>query len=648
MELSTSQHQAVVCLKNCLVVACPGSGKTRVLIEKCKHIFSVHPAARILIVTFTSDSAKEIRKRVLDDKDGVGRQFEKQVASGTFHSLALSQIKLQTGFNGTIIGQGQMEQYIERALAECKLFDFTLDEAVSVIESCKATPGYMPTNDNHGRLYQAYADLTERNNVIDFTDMLSRAVRMMSENEIEPKGCDYIMIDEAQDLDELQYAWAREHIRDREFPRKREGSIFTVVGDDDQSIYKFRRALGYAGMMRFKDEFDAELITMDINYRCHSEILGSASKLIINNETRVDKRLEAARGAGGDASAYLFSSPSDETEAVVKMIRQECADNPIPPPYKYSLQQKDKTVVEMEYVFLTGVQHDEWAILARNNHNLRMIASELKANGIPCRFNGTDIWGDRPVCLAIALLEAIVSKKKAGFDAALHFAGISDSTLKEMHVEFGENFLTLFKGNHNLSRYGKGAEAIISGFREQIINGEKAISKNKEHRTNNAIRGVFNWFINNLPPSSTEKNSKGKNDNSHALNKRKLESGRDILCRMKGDHSLTERIKRVTSKPEPPDKESKFGAVFLGTLHSSKGLEFKNVWLLSMSEGVIPDLKEYSPETHDEERRLFYVGMTRAKNTLTISAINNPSSFITETKIELLDGTIVLKPDSPE
>jgi hypothetical protein len=162
------------------------------------------------------------------------------------------------------------------------------------------------------------------------------------------------------------------------------------------------------------------------------------------------------------------------------------------------------------------------------------------------------------------------------------------------------------------------------------------LSKEKDYRTNQAIRGVFGWFMNQLNPTGTT-DANGKKDNTHVKYARKLNDAVEIMCRMTGD--LNERIKMVTSKPRPPEnneeKENKFGVVYLGTLHSSKGLEFDNVWLLSMSDGIIPDLQEYTDETHDEERRLFYVGMTRSKNTLTISAVNNPSSFIDETGIEI-------------
>lgn len=635
MLLSSKQRQVVECLDNCLAVACPGSGKTRVLVQKVDHILRADPGARILIVSFTADSATEIRHRIIHT---VGNEHARKVASGTFHSIALHQLKKDLGFKGSIIGDGQMKQYVERALAECRLFDFTVDDAASIIEMAKTTPGYEPENDNHGRIFQAYTRLTERNNVLDFSDMLSRTVRAMRDGELKPKPCTYIMIDEAQDLDEMQYAWSAEHIKN--------GSNFTVVGDDDQSIYKFRRAMGYAGMMRFQDEFGAELITLDTNYRCRAEILNSAASLIVNNENRVLKSLHAERGKGGTIEAVLYGTPATEAAAVIEKIRELSGNNPIPPPVKYKKKHKDETTTEEEVVYTVGIKQNEWTVLARNNYNLRVLAGAMKAEGIPCIFSGTDLWNELPVCLAVGLLASLTSRKKAGFDAALHFAGIDEAILDQLHSDYGDDFSALFHGNVDLSKYGKGTQETINDFVKQIPQWTKKLAKAKDHNVRMAIVGVFDWFKNNLNTNRDDDNKKkGKAANSYNKDLRKLEDAKAIMANMRG--SLPDRIKMVISKPEPPEKTSGFGAVILGTLHSSKGLEFDNVWLLSMNEGVIPDLKEYTPETHEEERRLFYVGMTRAKNNLFISAVEHPSSFIAETGIELTVSNLnVVEDDS--
>lgn len=600
MLLSDKQRQVVECLSNCLAVACPGSGKTRVLVQKVEHILKVDPGCNILITSFTQDSAAEIRKRIVS---AVGRDAARKVASGTFHSIALDQLK-RTGFNGTIIGSGQMKQYIERALAECKLFDFDLDEAVSLIEMAKLTPDYEPANDNHGRLFMAYSALTERNNVIDFADMLSRTVRKMRSGELPPKNCKYLMTDESQDLDEMQYAWCAEHIK--------AGAIFTVVGDDDQSIYKFRNALGYEGMMRFQRDFGAELIKLDTNYRCHSEILDSAGKVILNNTNRVEKALVAERGPGGNVEAWCCHESDHEINFVIGKILQSCEFNPNPNPDEH----------------LVGILEGEWAVLARNNHNLSELAMAMVAYGIPHIYQGKNLWDDRPVCLVLGLLSSLVTGKKAGFDAALHFAGMDEPTLKQLHKDFGDDFAQMFYGGQlSFDKYGKGTAENLKKFAEKVPQWGKALSK---ERVANVVRGAFDWFIDHLESNRDDKKNKG----GYQRDFKRLSAAKSIMANMSGD--LPSRLKRVMSKPDDDkDKDKKKQGVHLGTLHSGKGLEFKNVWLLQMDDGVMPDIKEWTPEIHEEERRLFYVGMTRAKNCLYMSCTKSPSSFIQETGIDL-------------
>lgn len=641
MSLSSKQRQVVECAdKDCLVVACPGSGKTHVLTYKCDHIFKIDPGARIMLVTFTSDAAAAIRKRVIAK---VGSQHAGNIASGTFHSLALSQITDQLKIRPNIISDGQIKQYIERAYAECQPTDINLDEAYAYIDEDKSNPNYEPGNDSRGRLYQAYTRLLERNGVIDFADMLAITVRGMREGSIQPKPCTYLMIDEAQDLDEMQYAWAAEHIRDRE---NRKGSIFTVVGDDDQSIYKFRRALGYAGMMRFKDEFNAEVITLDTNFRCRSEILDSAGKVIANNTIRVNKDLKAHRGKGGRAHTSLYGSPASESNAVVSKIKEVCVRNPIRNPIQIKVKKENGQAELVDYVYSIGVAKEEWAVLARNSFTLRVIAADLKAQGIPYTFNGPDMWEDRPVCLAVSLLQSLITRQKVGFDIALHYAGIDEQTLDKLHEKYGEDFTSLADGSdRNLDQYGKGTAATLHAFFQKLSGWDRGLSKARDKRINLVITGVFDWFISNLNTPLSDKDSQNEK-NKLSLLKRKLEEASAIMCKMDG--MLIDRIKKVTSKPEPPKPIEAFdkddpkkvifvhGAVYLGTLHSSKGLEFENVWMVSMNDGVIPSIKDdvWTPELHEEERRLFYVGMTRAKNYLEISACDNPSSYLAETDLE--------------
>lgn len=599
ISLSDNQRQAVECLTNCLAVACPGSGKTRVLAQKVVHILKVDPGANILITSFTKDSASDIRKRIIDL---VGEDAARKVASGTFHSIALDQLK-KAGFKGTILGPGQIEEYVERALKESKLVNIELDQAKELIETCKLDVDYKPSNDDLGRLFSNYSRLLNQINAIDFTDMLRKAVNMMRSKDLAPKNCKYLLIDESQDMDEMQYQWCVEHIK--------AGAIFTVVGDDDQSIYKFRRALGYEGMMRFAKEFGAKLIMLDTNYRCHAEILDAAGKLISTNANRVYKKLEAVRGSGGTVTALQCNESGQETGVIIQKIKDYCASNMNPYPDDY----------------LIGVQDGEWAVLARNNHNLRELSMAMVAHGIPYTGSEKNLWCERPVCFAIGLLTALMTGEKAGFDAALYFAGMNEDVLTRMHEEFGDDFSELFNEYRQVDfgKYGHGTAICLNEFTIKVQQWRRSLSR---ERPSMAVYGVFDWFIGQMNSYTYDQKEKRKIQRDLE----QLSAARQILGEMKG--SLQHRLERVSNKKDNENAHKPSG-VFLGTLHSSKGLEFKNVWLLQIDDGVIPDIKQDTADTLEEERRLFYVGMTRAKDQLFISCSKKPSKFIAEAGIEL-------------
>lgn len=622
MELSADQNAVVVCDEDCIVLACPGSGKTRVIVKKVARILKDDPGAKVMIVSFTKDSASEIKSRVVKE---VGEEAASKIASGTFHSISLDQLRrADSSFKPTIIGAGQIKQYVQRALNECKITDLTLDDAVALIEEKKMDPEYDAGPDQTGKLFGAYTKLMERNNVIDFADMLSQAVRKMRDGVLPPKDCKYLLTDESQDIDAMQFAWCVEHIKN--------GAILTAVGDDDQSIYRFRRALGYDGMMRFVEEFEAKPLLLGTNYRCHAEILDAAAKVIQYNTERVKKDLIAARGKGGAVKIWDCKDNKYEANFIIGKILESCEQ----------YQRKNPA-------HIVHVPPGEWAVLTRNNHNLRVIQMAMQSFGIPHIFSGKSLWDDRPVCLVLSLLSSLVSGKKDGFDMALHFAGIDEGTLTELHKQYGQDFSALFYGSAKLNQFGEGTAATLKKFIDKVPQWSKALAKERDTLV---INGAFDWFIDNLNSNS------GEGKNTYAKDRASLEAGKEFMCKMNGDLSQrlfkilygdmeTEEAKKKREKKEREKRESKrFGekegveeegkpGVLLSTLHGSKGLEFKNVWMAQMDDGVIPsepmDDEEITTADYEEERRLFYVGMTRAKDTLHISYTKAPSLYIAET-----------------
>lgn len=596
-----NQLKAIECLSNhCLAVAIPGSGKTLVLAHKAAHILSTNPDAKIMITTFTRDAASSIRRRIITV---AGAESASRIACGTFHSLALDQLK-KAGFHSAVIGDAQARQFVERALAECKISNLGLDVAVSIIERLRSLPSYEPSNDDYGRLYISYSSMLLRNKVTDMSGILLDAVKLMLSGKLPPKTCNYLLVDESQDIDELQFAWCKEHIK--------AGARCTMVGDDDQSIYKFRFALGYQGMMRFGKEYGADFITLDENYRCRAEILNAAGKLILHNQNRVPKEPIAARGMGGSVEAWRCLKSVDEARLVVRKIVETCASNENPNPDKFSV----------------GVKDGEWAVLARNKHNLNILAMALAANGIPHTKPETDLWAEQPICFAIGLLSSLLTKERNGFDAALYFSGVDQQTMTRCLDIFDNDYLVflLYANEKHLSQFDEGTAKKLLMYTKSVQMWLDNLTKG---RVNNVIRGVFEWFIGQLKwKSNWKENKKLKREI------KLLSSAGKILAEM--DVSLKKRLQRVTLKYSD-NKEKTVPLVFLNTLHASKGLEFDNVWLLQIDEYVIPDVKNTSCETEEEERRVMYVGMTRAKNALYVSCTKKPSRFIFEAGIELKD-----------
>jgi superfamily I DNA/RNA helicase len=247
MYLSIFQKEVIMYDGHSVVLACPGSGKTTVIAYKVEQSLRADPYARILFTSFTKTSANDIRKRIIDL---VGTPFSNRIATGTFHAIALDQLR-KAGFTGKIIKGNQFKQYIKRALEISQLENINPDLAVEFIEKCRSNLQYLPTNDDWGHLYKNYVKLLDESKSLDFSGILSKAINLMRDRKLSPKSCGFLLCDEAQDMDQTQYEWCVEHIK--------AGSKIIIVGDDDQSIYKFRGALGFEGMMRFTTEFGAKI-----------------------------------------------------------------------------------------------------------------------------------------------------------------------------------------------------------------------------------------------------------------------------------------------------------------------------------------------------------------------------------------------------
>ena len=564
-ELNPQQREVVEVRRHCLAVACPGAGKTKTIATKAASLIG-DPRAIVGAVTFSKDAAVELRDRIIAL---AGTDAKRRLIAGTFHSLAFKQLRGPGGARRDIASEGDRMGILTRVLAELGM-NWKAEEAVPVIEKIKTEFGKTEPSSIEAQLYDAYQDALERNGKIDFQDMLRLAVLRMESGDIEPYAFTDLLVDEFQDTDPLQYRWVELHAR--------AGTRVTVVGDDDQSIYGFRAALGFRGMESFASTFDAQRVVLGSNYRCRSEILSAADRVIRNNVERISKVLHASRGSGGIVATRRFEDEYADAVAAVEALQPKQAAG------------------------------QSCAILARTNRILDPIEAVCRSHGVKYfRASGQSILNRPQGALMCNLLEVVQGKKQTGLDAALAHAGMSTRDLTALHQAMGAALVQ--KQKKELIELGLNEDTATAyrAFMKRL--GEwQSLCARQFHSL--ALEGVLEWML-----------SYAKVDTAV----RAIQATYEVISRLNG--TFTDRIEFLKRDNNAPVD----GAIILTTMHSSKGLEWDHVWITRAEEGVVPD--EKSPES--EERRLFYVAMTRARDTLTIATIkkNAISRFVIEADV---------------
>lgn len=564
-DLNPQQREVAQMRRHCVAIACPGAGKTKTIAAKAAFLLE-DPVTAVGAVTFSKDAALELRDRILRaTRPGA----KPRLTAGTFHSLAFRQLGLGGGARRDIASEGDRTGLLARVLAELGL-NWKVEEAVPVIERIKTRFGRVDQGTTEEQLYNAYQEALARNGKIDFQDMLRLSVAGMEKGEIEPYAFTDLLVDEFQDTDPLQYRWVELHAR--------AGARVTVVGDDDQSIYGFRAAMGFSGMESFATAFEAQRVVLGSNYRCRSEILDAADRLIRHNQDRIPKLLRAERGAGGTVNSQRFDDEYADAVAAIESLQPKLAAG------------------------------RSCAILARTNRILDPIESVCRSHGVPYfRASGQSIINRPQGALMCNLLEIVQGTKLNGLDAVLGHSGMGSAHLAALHRDMGPALAQRQK-----------KDLVALGLPEDTATAYRAFMKRlsewqalrERQFFGLALEGVREWML-----------TYAKTDPAI----RAIQATYDVIARLNG--SFTERIeflKRDNNKPVD-------GALVLTTMHSSKGLEWDHVWISRAEENVVPDDK--SPES--EERRLFYVAMTRARDTLTIATIRkNPvSRFVLESKV---------------
>jgi len=606
MKLNQAQQEAVKHKDGpMLVLAGPGSGKTLVITERTKYLITQHkvPENNILVITFTRAAAREMKERFLRTmgKDKTGVNF------GTFHGVFFTILrhayKLDTD---NIIGEDEKGIWLKEIVTKMELeyadekeFIGDLMSEISLVKGnrIELSTYYSTTcgDEVFRSIYREYNKRLRRNNRIDFDDMLLLCYELFTaRNDILnlwQQKFRYILVDEFQDINILQYEIVKMLARP-------ENNLF-IVGDDDQSIYRFRGAKPEI-MLRFpKDYTDSKRILLDVNYRSGNEIIKSACCLISHNKMRFSKELKSGRQTSGRVVIERFETMAQQNQRVVQEILSQ---------------------------HWAGKALSDMAVLVRTNLGAGAIINKLMEYNIPFYVgdnlpNIFDHWiaadiisyiriamgeNDRELFLRIInrpkryISRECFDERKVDFDSLYGYYEGKEWMLSR--IEQLEYDLALIAGMNPYAaiqyiRRGIGYEDFLKEYAEnRKINPEELVDVlNEIHESARDFKTYSDWFM-HIKQYKEELKRQSKNENM------KNTEGVNIM-----------------------------------TMHCAKGLEFSVVFLVDVNENITPHKKAVLPENIEEERRLFYVAMTRAKDTLYIFSPKqrynkemNPSRFIKE------------------
>jgi DNA helicase-2/ATP-dependent DNA helicase PcrA len=616
-----------------LVLAGAGSGKTRVLVHRIAWLIQVEGAHpwNVLAVTFTNKAAAEMRSRI----EVLLRQPVGGMWVGTFHGLAHRLLRahfqdagLPQGFQ--ILDSDDQLRIVKRVVRE-----LDLDEAkwpprqaqwwINGQKDEGRRPQHIdPAGDPYARqllrIYEAYEEACRRSGGVDFAELLLRAHELWRDRpdilHHYRERFAHILVDEFQDTNAIQYAWLRQLAGPR--------SNLFVVGDDDQSIYGWRGARVQNIRDFRKDYPDTPLVRLEQNYRSTGTILEAANAVIANNPSRLGKELWTEGGRGEPIRVYAAYNEVDEARFVVERIRQA----------------------------LAAYRRSEVAILYRTTAQSRLFEESLIQAQIPYRVYGGQRFFERAeVKDALAYLRLVANRHDdASFERAVNQPprGIGAKTLDAVRSHARDFVCSLWQATQDLlrgrampARAATALQAFLSLVDDVAAETESAALPERAERVV-ARSGLVEHFTN-----SRDGKGPDRVENLEELVNacRRFELGPED----EGLSDLDAFLAHAALEAGEGQADEHQDAVQLMTLHSAKGLEFPVVFLVGLEEGLFPhSLSAEDPDRLEEERRLCYVGMTRAMRELTLAHAESrrlhgsesypmPSRFLREVPAELVE-----------
>ena len=632
--LNDKQYEAVVNTEGpCLVIAGAGSGKTKVLTHKIAYLIGekgVHPWD-ILAITFTNKAANEMKERI----EGLVGEAAKDIWMGTFHSICVRILRRfidRIGFDSSFIifDTSDQKTLVKGCLKDLAIDDKMFTDRAVLSEISNAKNEMLEPEQYQARangdfrkekiasVYNLYQKRLRENNAIDFDDIINYTIKILMENEdvleYYSNKFKYVLVDEYQDTNKAQFTLVTMFA-------SKNGNI-TVVGDNDQGIYSFRGA-DISNILNFERDFPGtKIIKLEQNYRCTGNILKAANSVIKNNEVKYKKELWTQNEEGNLPRVYQAQNEYDEGTYIVEQMEHLRREEY----YKYS----------------------DFAILYRMNTQSRAIEDILRRENIPYKIiGGLKFYERKEIKDIIAYLRLIQnSNDNLSLKRIINEPkrGIGKTSLDKVEQLAEANGISMYEIIKDAEQYGLNRVYLNS---REFINCIEELKAKKDELT-----------ISELIKLTLKKSGYTKaleNENTVEAENR-IENLDEFLTvaiefeEEEAENSLSTFLEGITLSSDIDDLEEGEEYVTLMTLHSAKGLEFPVVFLVGMEEGIFPGYKSISePKELEEERRLCYVGITRAKENLFLTcskqrtifgstSYNPVSRFLNEIPQELLEG----------
>ncbi len=635
-DLNEAQREAVRCVEGPLLIfAGAGTGKTRVITHRIAHlIYDIGiPAEHILAVTFTNKAAEEMRSRLAGLSEGTGDpEAAQRVFFSTFHRFCAWLLRnhgesLGVKRHFTIYDDADTTLLIKQILKSMDLDPSLYRPAVisALIDRAKnelrgpadvESSADGPVQEKGAKIFMEYERRLRENGVLDFSDLLVFSVRLLQTSESLRKHFQerfaFIHVDEYQDTNTAQYTLLRLLAEHRNL---------CVVGDDDQAIYSWRGA-DIRNILSFEKDFpNARVVTLQQNYRSSQAILDLAYRVIQNNRERADKRLMTTRTGGDAPMLYTAADGYDEASFVAMRARDLSAETP----------------------------YSDMAIFYRTAAQSRRIEEEMMARGIPyVVVSGVGFYERREVKDLLAYLRILVNPADdAAFSRILNVPkrGIGDTTaaaLAEAAKSAGIPQTEL------LSRLDQ--STVSAAVRKKLVDLADLLVVLRKLAAELAIEELLRRIVSMTNYFDYLEKSDPAGFEERAANVQELYTVAQEFTRRSTDPSgaLVSFLEEMSLLTDADRADSSADRISLMTLHAAKGLEFSAVFLIGMEEGTLPHASSFESEAElEEERRLCYVGMTRAKDRLFLSHAYSrkiygesfddirPSRFLDEAGLEI-------------